>query len=115
MLGTKILKTYTLEKGAHTMTMQDNSSQFTFFFPEARVLSGEEVEALPPEKRQAAAKSGQQGVWLEINCPDSSCISEDGKITVSAVGTEAKSKGGVWLNLFCPEDSCEIRQSTDLA
>jgi hypothetical protein len=97
------------------MTMQDNSSQFTFFFPEARVLSGEEVEALKPEKRQAAAKSGQQGVWLEINCPDSSCISEDGKITVSAVGTEAKSKGGVWLNLFCPEDSCEIRQSTDLA
>jgi len=96
------------------MATQDNSAQFTFFFPEARVLSGLEVEALPPEKRQAAAKSGQQGVWLEINCPDNSCISEDGKITVSAVGTEAKSKRGVWLNLFCPEDSCELRQSTDL-
>ena len=41
-------------------------------------------------------------------------ISADGKITVSAVGTEAKAKGGVWLNLFCPEDSCELRQSTDL-
>jgi len=96
------------------MATQDNSAQFTFFFPEARVLNGAEVDALPPEKRQAAAKSGQQGVWLEINCPDRSCISEDGKITVSAVGAEATSKGGVWLNLFCPEDSCEIRQSTDL-
>jgi hypothetical protein len=103
------------KKGAHAMATQDNSAQFTFFFPEARVLRGEEVEALPPEKRQAAAKSGQPGVWLEINCPDRSCISDDGKITLSAVGTEAKSKGGVWLNLFCPEDSCEIRQSTDLA
>ncbi len=96
------------------MATQDISAQFTFFFPEARVLSGAEVEALPPEKRQAAAKSGRQGVWLEINCPDRSCISEDGKIIVSAVGAEAKSKGGVWLNLFCPEDSCELRQSTDL-
>ena len=102
------------EERSHAMATQDNSAQFTFFFPEARVLGVEEVEALPPEKRQAAAKSGQPGVWLEINCPDKSCISADGKITVSAVGTEAKAKGGVWLNLFCPEDSCELRQSTDL-
>ena len=103
-----------LGKGAYAMATQDNSAQFTFFFPEARVLRGEEIEALPPEKRQAAAKSGQPGVWLEINCPDKACISEDGKITVSAVGTQAKSKAGVWLNLFCPEDSCELRQGTDL-
>jgi hypothetical protein len=103
-----------LKKGVQEMAMQDNSARFTFFFPEARVLRGEEVEALPPDKKQAAAKLGQQGVWLEINCPDKSCINADGKITVSAVGTEAKSKRGVWLNLFCPEDSCELRQSTDL-
>lgn len=96
------------------MATQDNSARFTFFFPEARVLSGVEIEALAPDKRQAAAKSGQPGVWLEINCPDKACISEDGKITVSAVGTEAKSKGGVWLNLFCPAGSCELRQGTDL-
>jgi hypothetical protein len=102
------------KKGASSMVTQDNSAQFTFFFPEARVLREEEVEALPPEKRQAAAKSGQRGVWLEINCPDKSCISDDGKIIVSAVGAEAKPKGGVWLNLFCPEDSCELRQGTDL-
>ena len=96
------------------MAMQDNSARFTFYFPEARVLSREEIEALAPDKRQAAAESGQQGVWLEINCPDKSCINADGKITISAVGTEAKAKGGVWLNLFCPKDSCELRQSTDL-
>ena len=96
------------------MATQDNNARFTFYFPEARVLSGEEIEALAPDKRQAAAESGQQGVWLEINCPDKSCINADGKITISAVGTEAKAKGGVWLNLFCPEDSCELRQSTYL-
>jgi len=95
------------------MATQDSSARFTFFFPEARVLSREEVEALPPDKRQAAAKPGQQGVWLEINCPDKSCISADGKITVSAAGTEANAKDGIWLNLFCPEGSCELRESTD--
>jgi hypothetical protein len=102
------------KKGIQEMATQDNNARFTFYFPEARVLSGEEIEALAPDKRQAAAESGQQGVWLEINCPDKSCINVDGKITISAVGTEAKAKGGVWLNLFCPEDSCELRQSTDL-
>ncbi|MFZ0132528.1 MAG: hypothetical protein WAK95_08285 [Desulfobacterales bacterium] len=98
------------------MAMQENSARFTFFFPEARVLRKEEVDALPSDKRQAAATSGQQGVWLEINCPDKSCISADGKITIPAAGSTAganKDKG-VWLNLFCPEDSCELQQNTDL-
>ncbi|MFO7686657.1 MAG: hypothetical protein R6V60_11240 [Desulfobacterales bacterium] len=96
------------------MTTQDNSSRLTFFFPEARVLRDAEVEALPPEKRKEAEKSGRQGVWLEINCPEEACIGDDGKITISAAGTGTGKKKGLWLNLFCPEDSCEIRQNTDL-
>ena len=96
------------------MTTQDAATRFTCFFPEARVLRQQEVEALPSDKREAAARTGKQGVWLEINCPDKSCISADGKITFPAAGTEAIKKEGVWLNLFCPEDSCELQQSSDL-
>ncbi len=98
------------------MAMQENSSRFTFFFPEARVLEKDEVDELPPDKRNAAATSGRQGVWLEINCPDRSCISDDGKITIPAAGSTAGARKdkGVWLNLFCPEDSCELQQNTDL-
>ncbi|MFZ0240016.1 MAG: hypothetical protein WAL90_00105 [Desulfobacterales bacterium] len=98
------------------MAMPENSARFTFFFPEARVLGKDEVDSLPADKRQTAATSGQQGVWLEINCPDKSCISDDGRITIPAAGNQAavKKDKGVWLNLFCPEDSCELQQNTDL-
>jgi len=88
--------------------------RFKFFLPDARVLSESEIDDLPAEKVQSVKAAGKEGLWLEINCPDKSCINADGKITIYAVGTEAKAKGGVWLNLFCPEDSCELRQSTDL-
>jgi len=43
------------------MATQDISAQFTFFFPEARVLSGAEVEALPPGKKAGGCKIGAAG------------------------------------------------------
>jgi hypothetical protein len=56
----------------------------------------------------------QQGLWLEIDCPDESCVDEDGNITISTRGVEPSEKKGFFLNLFCPEDSCEVVQSSDL-
>lgn len=96
------------------MTTRDSGSRFTFFFPEARVLSNAEVDTLSPEKKQAAEKTGQRGIWLEIDCPNQSCVSADGRVTIPAAGAEAKGDKGVWLNVFCPEDSCEIYQGTAL-
>lgn len=47
-------------------------------------------------------------------CPDASCVSNDGRITIPAVGAEPAEKRGIWLKLFCPEGSCELKEGTDL-
>ena len=92
-----------------------DKNNFTFYFPNARVLGTNEVSALPGEKKKAAEAAGQSGVWLEVHCPDGSCVGKDGKVTLEAVGVEAKKGKGVWLNVFCPEDSCLWKGGTDLA
>jgi len=101
-------------KGAITMSHHDKNN-FTFYFPNARVLGTNEVSALPGEKKKAAEAAGQSGVWLEVHCPEGSCVGRDGKVTLEAVGVEAKKGKGVWLNVFCPEDSCLWKGGTDLA
>lgn len=85
--------------------------RFQFFLPEGRVLSDEEVKSLPPEKVRLAEASGKDGLWLEIDCPDGSCLSADGRLTLPTEKTAGK---GVFLNLFCPEGACEIVESTDV-
>jgi hypothetical protein len=84
-----------------------------FFFPGARILSEQEAASLPDEKKQAAAAAGRKGVWVEIDCPEGSCI-EDGKITVPAAGAAGAEGKGYWMNLFCPEDSCKISEGSAL-
>ena len=90
------------------------TSRFRFFLPEARVLNQDEIANLPPEKLKAAESGGQDGLWLEIVCPDESCIDEDGNITITTRGLDSASNKGIFLSLFCPDDSCEVYQSTDL-
>ena len=90
------------------------SSRFRFFLPDARVLEKEETSNLPPQKLAAAENADRKGLWLEIACPDESCIDDDGNITIPAKGTDPSENKGIFLNLFCPEDSCEVVQSTDL-
>jgi hypothetical protein len=99
-------------KGGFSMNASDANARFTFFFPGARILSDQERASLPEEKKQAAAEAGKEGVWLEVDCPDRSCI-EEGKIVIPAAATAAEGEG-YWLNLFCPENSCKISEMTDL-
>lgn len=96
------------------MTNGDSDTRFTFFLPNARVLKDDEIAAIPTERKQAAEQDKKEGVWLELYCPDASCVGDDGRITIPAVGTEPVKKKGIWLNLFCPEGSCELKQPTDL-
>ncbi|MEJ2165474.1 MAG: hypothetical protein P8X90_08090 [Desulfobacterales bacterium] len=93
---------------------EEKSSRFRFFLPDARVLEKDEVANLSPEKLSSVEAGGQQGLWLEITCPNESCIDADGNITIPAKGADTSGKKGFFFNLFCPEDSCEIVQSTDL-
>ncbi|MFO7707344.1 MAG: hypothetical protein R6V84_04160 [Desulfobacterales bacterium] len=88
-----------------------DKNRFTFFFPEARVLSANEV---PADKKKAAEASGKPGVWLEVHCPDGSCVGKDGKVTLQAAGVAGKADKGLWLNVFCPEDSCLWKGGTEL-
>ena len=96
------------------MALKDSETRFTFFVPDARALSEAEISAIPTEKKEAAETNKKEGIWLEIYCPDASCVGDDGRITIPALGAQSVEKKGVWLNLFCPEGSCELSQLTDL-
>jgi hypothetical protein len=88
-------------------------NKLTFFFPEARVLTDDEISKLSPDKKATAEKAGQNGLWLEIDCPDGSCLDDKGQITITLPEFRSTDEKGIWLNIFCPEKSCEILQSTD--
>jgi hypothetical protein len=89
----------------------ENSFKFRFFLPDTRLLSNEEIESLPADKLRTAEAAGRQGLWLEISCPDRSCLDEQGRITLPTHEAEGK---GTWLKLFCPEGSCEMAEATDV-
>ena len=65
---------------AHT-----NKTSLAFFLPGSRSLSSAEISDLPEEKRKAAIASGREGVWIEVPCPDGSCMKKNGKIVLEAV------------------------------
>ena len=93
----------------------NDKNQLTFYFPNARALSSGEIAALPDDKKKSAEAAGKSGVWLEVHCPDGSCLTKDGKVTLEAVGAEGGKGKGLWLNVFCPEDNCLWKGGTDLA
>jgi len=84
------------------------------FVPGARRLSEEEIAQLPEEKRMAAREAHSEGVWLDLPCPDSSCLAEEGHMNIPVKGAPEKEKKGFFLNLFCPEDTCEVYRPSDL-
>lgn len=90
------------------------TSRFKFFLPNARLLDDSEIADLLPENLKAVKPGQQEGLWIEIVCPDASCIDEDGNITIPAKSADPVSEDGIFLSLFCPNDSCEVVQSTDL-
>ena len=89
-------------------------THFRFFLPESRVMSETEMQELPEEKKRAAQATGSPGVWLEIPCPDGSCVTSEGKITIEAVGAKPPEDRGIWLNIFCPEDRCLYKTGVEL-
>ncbi len=93
---------------------RNEKTSFTFFFPGSRLLSNAEISALSEEKRKAAEDSRRGGVWLEVPCPDGSCMKKAGKVVLEAVTAGYKEEKGIWLNIFCPEDSCLWKGGTEL-
>mgnify|MGYP000473515627 CR=1 FL=1 len=56
-----------------------------------------EIDSLPAEKVQSVKAAGREGLWLEINCPDGSCLDADGRITLP--GQKSRDKG-IFLDFF---------------
>jgi hypothetical protein len=87
--------------------------QFKFFLPDARLLDRDEISTLHAKLDQSAPQADEKGLWIEVTCPDRSCLDEDGKLTLPVAGEEPERKG-IFFNLFCPEGRCEIVQATDI-
>lgn len=62
-----------LSQGRYIMS-KENPFQVKFFMPDARLLSENEIERLSAEKAKSAGADEQSGLWLELTCPDRSCL-----------------------------------------
>jgi hypothetical protein len=87
--------------------------QFKFFLPDARLLGNDEIESLRAKLDQSSPRNIEKGLWIEMTCPDQSCLDNEGRLTLPVTGNKPERKG-IFLNLFCPEGRCEIVQSTDI-
>ena len=83
------------------------------FCPHTRSLSAEEIASLPPDERKKA-EAGDEGMWLEVQCPEEKCLIGDHKVTIEVRGVKAKEAEGLWHRLFCPEDRCLAESATDI-
>ena len=57
---------------AHT-----DKTSLAVFLPGSRSLSSSEIAGLPEEKKRRRAASGREGVWIEVPCPDGSCMKKN--------------------------------------
>lgn len=93
---------------------RENESWLKVFTPNARCLSEAEVLNLPKEKKDLAAATGANGIWLEVLCPKDVCIIGQDTIAIPVMGITKKEKHSLWLTLFCPEERCVATSATDL-
>ena len=105
-----------------TTTQHKDGIRLKVFAPGARLLTEDEIRALPADKREAAATTGAEGIWLEMLCSREECLGEKQAVAIPVQGVTdqeraslaGKEPKGFWLNLFCPEDSCVLQQSSDV-
>lgn len=90
-----------------------NHYKFKFFLPDARLLKDEEIADFKATSGSPGPDAQKNGLWIEIGCPEGSCLDGGGRLRLPVSGGQSQGKG-VFLNLFCPEGSCEIVESTDV-
>ena len=90
---------------------KSTSTLIRVFIPKARLLTNDEVQALPVKDKEPA---GGEGLWIEVACPDDSCTVGGGRICLPAALASSKKDKGVWLKIFCPEDRCYFDNASDL-
>jgi hypothetical protein len=104
---------------AHDLSNQEVRSwlamkrRLSHFFPDRGFEQRRDIRPLRGQA-EGAEKSGREGVWLEVPCPNGSCMKKEGKVVLEAVTAGHKEEKGIWLNIFCPEDSCLWKGGTEL-
>jgi len=83
------------------------------FCPYSRSLSSEEISSIPREEKKRT-EADDEGVWLEVQCPEEKCLTGKDKITITVRGVEPREDEGLWHKLFCPEDRCFAQTPVDL-
>jgi len=94
---------------------KETSSSKKVFVPGVRPLSGDALKDLSESEKAFAKECEERGVWLEVFCPEDSCLSEEERIKLVAFCEESGKKADLWLKAFCPGDSCEVLEPTQLA
>lgn len=80
----------------------------------ARVLPEEKRGALSEQEKAFEKTCQDRGVWLEIFCPDDTCLTEEERIDIPVFCEDPQMKKNIILELFCPGDSCEVFEPTKL-
>jgi hypothetical protein len=75
----------------------------------------EEIVNLPMETREAADDTAGGGLWVEVFCPDHSCLTQEEEVSLQVRAARGEQGRGFWLNLFCPEEQCALEEPTDIA
>jgi hypothetical protein len=73
--------------------MTDNKPlQFKFFLPDARLLDNDEIAALRAKLDHSAPSPDEKGLWIEMTCPDHSCLDHESRLTLPVTGEDPKDK-----------------------
>ncbi len=92
---------------------REKKDRVRIFCPYARSLSQEELSSIPADLRQRA-EAGDEGVWLEVRCPQEKCLVGDHEVKIEIRGIEDSEREGLWHKVFCPEEICLAESATDL-
>jgi len=78
------------------------------YLPSVGALSAEEFKNYPDKDCE------NKGFWLEVFCPEDSCLREEERIKLVDFCEDSEEKQDLWLEAFCPESSCEIFEASEL-
>lgn len=84
------------------------------FLSNARPIPVEELKTLSDKEKEFARDCTDKGVWLELFCPDDSCLTKEERIKLVSFCEDSTNNKDLWLKVFCPDDTCEAVESTKL-
>lgn len=96
------------------ISKNNSTSPKKVFLSNARIIPVEELKILSDKEKELSQDCTDRGVWLELFCPDDSCLIEEERIKLVSFCEDSNSRKNFWLKVFCPDDSCEVVESTKL-